>query len=336
MVHRGSFDVLTPERILAAIEACYAVELDGVVEPYASYVNRVFGVRQTDGRELVAKFYRPDRWSLGAIDQEHAFLAACVAADVPVAEPIADGDGVTLQVVAFDEDDEETEIALALFPKRGGRTFDADRDDDWRRLGAIAGRIHTAGASVDADERQVCTPDDSAQRSIAVIESADVVHPDVADEFFAVAAEGLERAAAEFAHVRLTTVHGDLHRANILDRGAEGLMVIDFDDMMRGPAMQDLWLLLPDRLPEARRELDLILSGYEQFAPFDDREVRLVEPLRFMRMLYYLAWAARQRDDNAFLERNPDWGSRAFWVTETEALRTQLRYVAGDEEDADE
>ena len=129
----------------------------------------------------------------------------------------------------------------------------------------------------------------------------------------------------EGAHPRV--IHGDCHRGNILERSGEGLMLIDFDDMMVGPAVQDLWLLLPGHVDECRRELTHVVEGYTSFLPFDRAELSLIEPLRFARMLHFLAWQALQRHDHAFQAKNPAWGSRAFWVTEVEQLREQARIV---------
>ena len=123
-------------------------------------------------------------------------------------------------------------------------------------------------------------------------------------------------------------IHGDFHRGNLLERPREGLMVIDFDDMMIGPPVQDLWLMLPGRKDESRRELQLLLEGYEDFGPFDYTSLKLLEPLRLMRMVYYLAWQNRQRTDRSFKRDFPGWGTQAFWIKEIEDLRTQLQVIA--------
>lgn len=330
---RGVFDALTPQTLIAAVEQAYDFVLDGTFTPYPSYVNRVYGVRTDSGLDYIAKFYRPDRWSTEAIAEEHEFVLDCADAEVPVVAPIADAEGYTLQNV-------EVEVpggggtrayAFALFPKRGGRGFDAERDDDWFRLGSLAGRVHAVGLRGASPHRLVCTPTESTSRFARELREADVVHPELRDEFFTLLDGGIDLIAPLFEGVDLQRIHGDFHRGNVLDRGEEeGLLLIDFDDTMRGPAVQDLWLLLPDHAWAARRELTLILDGYVQFCDFDESTLQLVEPLRFMRMVYYLAWSALQRDDLRFREQNPDWGSRSFWIREVEDLRTQLDMVAED------
>ena len=329
---RGTpFDLLTPQAMLEAIEGSYGLVLDGTFYPFPSYVNRVYGVRTDEGVEYVVKFYRPGRWTAEAIAEEHEFVLDCSDAEVPVVPPVADSDGFTLQLVDVEADTgEDQEFAFALYEKRGGRGFDAERDEDWFRLGTLAGRVHAVGRQRDAELRLTCTPEESTRRFVEELAEADVVHPEIAGELFPLLDQGLELIAPLFEGADLQRIHGDFHRGNILERGEEGLLLIDFDDMMMGPPIQDLWLLLPDHAWAAKRELVNIVDGYSQFCDFDSSSLRLIEPLRLMRMIYYLAWSALQRNDRRFRESYPDWGGKAFWIRELEDLRTQLTMVAED------
>jgi Ser/Thr protein kinase RdoA (MazF antagonist) len=319
-----TFDLLTPHAILGAIESAYGLRLNGVLSVYPSYVNRVFGLTTDDGEAFVAKFYRPGRWSEEAILEEHRFVRDCAEEELPVAAPLADGEGSTLHTVAAEEGELRERFAFALYPRKGGRSFDAESDEDWMRLGALVGRIHDVAVRSPALHRLRCSPDASTARFLDELSRSEVVHPKCEREFFALAEEALAAILPLFEGVSAQRIHGDCHRGNILDRPGEGLLVIDFDDMMSGPAVQDLWLLLPDRAAASRRELELILAGYEELRPLDRATLRLIEPLRLMRMLYYLAWSARQRDDRRFRESNPGWGSEAFWIREIEDLRDQI------------
>jgi len=244
-----------------------------------------------------------------------------------VVAPLADGDGDTLHAVTAADGEAEQEFLFAVYPKRGGRNFDADRDQDWLRIGALVGRLHAVMAGDEASHRLTCTPRAATARFIVDLAQAGVVVPDAADEFFDLANRAVVLIAPLFEGVALQPVHGDCHRGNILDRAAGGLLLIDFDDLMVGPAVQDLWLLLPGRVNDSRRDLELLLEGYEQFRPFDCRTVRLIEPLRLMRMIYYLAWSALQRHDPGFRSSFPRWGGAAFWAQEVEDLRTQLDVI---------
>lgn len=316
----SAFANLTPDLVMASIERHLGVYLDGMVTPYNSYVNRVFGVADEDGNHFIVKFYRPLRWTDEAIREEHAFLADCAGAEVPVVPPIASREGDTL---SFAEG-----FRFAVFPRIRARTFDVTTDADWLRIGRAVGRLHRASRVREAPSRLRLSPDDTTARYLARFAEEKLVHPDCRGEFDACCAEALRIIGDRFARLApgaIHRIHGDLHRGNILDNGA--LTILDFDDMMTGPAIQDLWLLLPGHLADSMREMNLLLEGYEEFNEFDRTTLALVEPLRFMRHVYFLNWCAIQRDDEGFAGRFPGWGDRAFWITETEDLSSQLGFL---------
>jgi Ser/Thr protein kinase RdoA (MazF antagonist) len=216
----------------------------------------------------------------------------------------------------------------------GGRNFDAETDDDWLLLGALLGRLHAVGGLREAPHRAVCGPGSLTRPLLEELLAQDLVDEEIAPELEKLCLDTLAALEPGFAGLVHRRIHGDCHRGNILDRlggsgGGEGLYVIDFDDMMSGPAVQDLWLLLPDHADKCRRELGLLVEGYESFLPFDRRELGLVEALRFMRMVYFLAWRARQRNDSWFRASFPDWGTKAFWKSELDDLRDQAELALG-------
>jgi Ser/Thr protein kinase RdoA (MazF antagonist) len=326
---KSGFAGLDPELVMDAVERHCGIRLDGSVTPYNSYVNRVFGLTDEDEKRYVAKFYRPERWTREAILDEHRFLADCAAAEIPVVTPVVGLSGETLG--------EAKGILFAVFPAIRARTFDIYGDDDWLRIGRTIGRLHAVGRARQASARLRCTPDETTARYVKALTDANLVHPDCAGDFTNVCDDALAIIRALFDGLSprdFHRIHGDCHRGNILQNGDGAITLIDFDDMMTGPAIQDLWLLLPGHLDDSMREMNLILEGYEEFAPFNRSTLALVEPLRFMRQLYFLAWCATQRDDPGFADRNPGWGSRSFWITETEDLATQLGYLAATTERA--
>jgi Ser/Thr protein kinase RdoA (MazF antagonist) len=330
----GSFDLLSPDAISAAVESSLGFGVDGTISAYPSYVNRVYGLRLDDDREIVAKFYRPGRWSRDCILDEHRFIADAAKAELPVAVPIELEGGGTLGELVLEDDEGESAFRFALFPKMGGRNFDAEADEDWLRLGALLGRLHAVGGERAAPHRLVCDPASLTAPLFRALLDQGIIHPEVANELETLCIGVIEKLAPRFEHIAMRRIHGDCHRGNILDRlggglGGEGLYVIDFDDMMTGPAVQDLWLLLPDHADQCRRELGLLVEGYESFLPFNRRELSLIEGLRFMRMVYFLAWRAAQRHDKWFRESFPDWGTKAFWMTELEDLRDQAEMALG-------
>ncbi|HOZ72287.1 MAG TPA: serine/threonine protein kinase [Spirochaetales bacterium] len=324
---RADYSDLTPELALSAVGEAFGIEPDGSFFAYPSYANRVYGLRADDGTEYVAKFYRPGRWTPEAILEEHAFVAELEAAEIPAVAPLATPDGDTLPVLAIEGMAGETEYPFALFPKRGGRLFDAERDEDWLRLGALAGRIHAVGQARPFSLRVGIGPGLAGRYADEIVDGG-ALDPDAVDRVApllrrsaALVDEALARAPAP---IRL---HGDFHRGNVLDRADGGLLAIDFDDASYGPAVQDLWLLLPGPASECRRELGLIVEGYEGFMPFDSRSLALVEPLRLLRMVHFIAWQARQRSDRGFAERWGDWGSKAYWMERALDLADQIERV---------
>lgn len=314
------FSDLTPDIVLSAVEKAANTSLTGLITPFPSYINRVYEIETDDGDRLVAKFYRPGRWSEAAIREEHVFMQDCAERDIPVVSPLGlDGSDMLGSSNGF---------FFSIFPKKSGRLFELNRDEDYLRAGALIGRIHSSGRKREAANRIMLDPSSSTRQDLAELLSGSLIPENLKLEFKVVTDEILELISPLFEGVKKHRIHGDCHLGNILSRsGVDGddlLMIIDFDDMAMGPAVQDLWLLLPGSLSESRRELGLLVEGYEQFMPFDYTTSRLIEPLRAMRIIYFLAWCARQIDDFQFRHNFPDWGTDKFWEDEIRDLKNQL------------
>ncbi|MGB4585778.1 MAG: serine/threonine protein kinase, partial [Rectinemataceae bacterium] len=337
----AAFDALSPSIVLEAVVAAYGIVRDGSLTPYSSYVNRVYGLRAEGGQEYIVKFYRPGRWTEKAILEEHQFLADCAQAELPVVAPLSDAEGQTLSAIEIEGEaeapidrealmDSEAPAAaeaffFALFPKRGGRSFDAESESDWLRLGSLAGRLHLVGAKRQAPSRARLEPE-LAFANLAIVEP--LVHPEFRAEFSETCRSILDSTAAQLRSIAPRRIHGDLHRGNILERPGEGLLLLDFDDMVTGPPIQDLWLLLPGHAEDCSKELSLLVEGYSEFSELEAGSVVLIETLRFYRLLHFLAWRSLQRDDNWFRRDFPDWGSRSFWIRELEDFRDQSRIIS--------
>ena len=323
----GLFDKLTPDVISAAVAGAYGESLDGTIDAYPSYINRVYGIRNQDEKMRIVKFYRPGRWDRAAVLDEHRFVFDCAEAEIPVVPPVPNLEGSSLSEIRVEDDSREETYQFALYPKMGGRNFDAEQDEDWFRLGSIIGRCHGVGKTRESSNRIVCSPGENTASYIDELIGDRLVHPDCLEEFEEICHGVMETIEPLFHDRPLQRLHGDCHQGNILDRGDEGLLIIDFDDMMIGPPVQDLWLLLPDYAENCTRELTMLLDGYEQFSVFDRSEIGLIEPLRFMRMIYFLAWQARQRNDANFLRNFPGWGEKGFWIKEIEDLKVQYQII---------
>jgi len=318
------FDSLNPPTVVQAVEAFSGLRFDGTLVPYNSYINRVFGLRDDEGRGWVAKFYRPGRWDEGALVEEHTFLADCAAADLPVARPRPDADGQTLGELLLPVEGRETSFFFALFEKKGGRSFDAEGADDWLRLGRLLGRLHRVGRQGQFFQRPVFTPETTLEAQVEELLDTGAVHPDLEDEFDDLMTPVAESLRGRFQPSELQRIHGDVHRGNILDRPGEGLLLMDFDDCAWGPPIQDLWLLLPGHLEDCPQERDGLTEGYGEFSPPESLDWSAIDALRLMRMVHFLAWCQRQRADHGFEQAFPGWGTKAFWIRELEALRDQV------------
>lgn len=313
-----SFESLTPDIIVTAVEQACGLPMTGLAIALPSYINRVYEVRAKDGTKLIAKFYRHNRWTSQAIMDEHQFLLDCAMAEVPVVAPIKLTNGTTL----FSNDT----MNLAVFPKRAGRQLEICDESYWPRIGSLLARMHLCGEKNSAAHRVTISPTQSALNDVEFL-CHDIIPEPLKAAYFNTAKKILDFGTPLFADLECIRIHGDCHCGNILDRLDEGLQLIDFDDMAMGPPVQDLWLLLPERAANARYEIDLFVEGYQRFRKFDRAGLAVIETLRAMRMIYFCAWCSRQTDDFQFKTRYPDWGTGTFWQRETNDLREQLGFI---------
>jgi Ser/Thr protein kinase RdoA (MazF antagonist) len=312
-----NFEQLTPDQMLNAAEEATGTLFTGFTAQLPSYINRVYEFRTRDGTRLIAKFYRPGRWSKDAIIDEHTFLQELYEAELPVITPLRLSNGETLGV--------HEGIHFAIFPKKAGRQLELNSFEDWLRLGTLVARIHNVGASHAAKSRIVLSPDQSTRNDLDFL--GKIIPSPYNRSYQKLVNELIDLCTPLFDHNKEIRIHGDLHIGNILNRMEEGLLIIDFDDMAMGQPVQDLWLLLPDRLEKSREEVALFIEGYEQFRDFDSRTLRLIEPLRAMRLIYFLGWCSRQIDDHQFRKNFPNWGTDSFWKKEINDLSEQMMFV---------
>ncbi len=308
-----------PDVVMDCAERVSGRRASGVCRPLTSYINRVYEVGLEDGGFLITKFYRPGRWSRAALQDEQDFLLELAAAEVSVVVPLVDADGHTLH--------DEMDMAFAVFPRMGGRPCDEPSRTEWLQIGRLLGRIHQVGASREASHRLMLDPQKSARTHLDFLRDSGAIPREVEGRYLDTAQRILDRISPLFDGISTQRLHGDLHRMNLLWRPGEGFHAIDFDDMVMGPAIQDLWMLLPDRLPAARPEFDLLLEGYETFAEYDDAQTRLIEPLRAMRYLHYAAWCARQKADGGRGLLTAEWGTADFWRRELADLQRQAQDI---------
>jgi Ser/Thr protein kinase RdoA (MazF antagonist) len=309
------FDALKPDLILDAVESL-GLRTDGRLLALNSYENRVYQVGIEDGTPVVAKFYRPQRWSDAAILEEHAFCAALVEAELPAVPPL---------VFAGKSLHEHAEFRFSLFPRRGGRLITIDDAEHRRWIGRLLARLHGVGARQRFAHRPTLTVADFGEASAAFLLEHQVIPAHIEEAYRSLSRDLLQAVGEIMAgiHPALLRIHGDCHAGNILWTD-EGPHFVDFDDARMGPAIQDLWMLLSGERGEQERQLAEVLEGYEQFRSFDYTEVGLIEALRTLRLMHYEAWVARRWDDPAFPQAFPWFDSPRHWEDHVLALREQL------------
>ena len=317
-----SFGDLTPEFMLDALDAA-GVRADGRMLQLNSFENRVLLVHLEDDRmgsnAGVAKFYRPARWSDAQILEEHQFAAELAAAEVPVAAPWTLDGGSTL----FHYQGQR----LAVTPRQGGRGPELEDPEVLRWIGRLLARLHGVGRRQPFAERLSWASAAPAQTARDWLMANDAIPPEIAPSWDDAAQRCLAAIQAAFdslPDLQLTRLHGDCHPGNILWTPDRGPHFVDLDDAVTGPVVQDLWMLLPGESDAARHLLNAVLDGYEQIAEFDDRELRLIEPLRTMRMIHHSAWLARRWGDPAFPLAFPWFGTPNYWLDQVAKLREQL------------
>ena len=317
------FEDLTPYVVIDMVEEALGCQLTGYAAPLPSYINRVYELETTDKQRIVAKFYRPARWDKETLLDEHKFTIECAEAEVPVVAPMTLENGQTLGCIEG--------IFFVVFTKRAGRRFEITDDEGWARIGGLIGSMHMVGSSGVAENRVTLHPDSLTRSEVDYLVDGQFITASYESEFRKLMDDVFSVVSDRFNDVEPIRIHADCHYGNILDRMDEGLLLIDFDDMMMGPAIQDLWLVLPDHIHNCRPEFDAMIDGYEQFAEFDYFSLKLLEPLRILRIIYFLSWCARQSADFKFQHNFPDWGKDAFWRTEIADIRHQLNIIREDD-----
>ncbi len=317
-----SFLALRPEQVLCAVER-FGLRPTGHTTALTCLENRVHDVRLEDDRHVVVKFYRPGRWSREAILDEHRFLADLRAAEVPVCAPLVHG-GSTLG--------ETQGIFFAIWPRTGGRSPSELADEEIPVLGRLLARIHAVGATREAAARPTLTGAEYGLEPLAFLESAGFVPSSCARRYRNAVVRVVEIYDAWSEGVPLQRIHGDCHFGNLLRGPAEGAagdawFFLDFDDFLTGPAVQDVWMLLPGRDALAERQRAELVTAYAEIRAFDPRWLRLVEPLRALRFVRYAAWIARRWSDPAFPSAFPHFGTETYWETETRDLEELVRIL---------
>jgi len=307
---------LTPDVILNAIDSM-GFHTDGRLLALNSYENRVYQVGIEDALPLVAKFYRPGRWTDAQILEEHAFTAELAEREIPAVPALVTGNSTLHAFEGF---------RFALYERRGGRAPELDNPDTLEWLGRFIGRIHAVGAIAPFAHRPALDIASFGEEPRTYLLDNDWIPADLCDAYESVidqALGGVRDCFDRAGTVRSLRLHGDCHPGNVLWTD-DGPHFVDFDDARMGPAMQDLWMLLSGDRPAMTRQLSDVLAGYEDFAELDRREVGLIEALRTLRLIHYSAWLARRWGDPAFPAAFPWFHTTKYWQDQILQLREQV------------
>ncbi len=310
------YDRLTPDVILDAIESIGFLA-DGRMFALNSYENRVYQIGIEEGKPLIAKFYRPGRWSNAQILEEHAFTQELADREIPVVPPLTIAGKSLFEFAGY---------RFSLSPRRGGRAPELDNPDVLEWMGRFLGRIHAVGAISAFAHRPVIDIAGFGEASRDWLLQHDFIPKDLREAWLSVVNQALTGVRDCYAHagnVQNIRLHGDCHAGNVLYTD-EGPHFVDFDDCRSGPAMQDLWMLLSGSREEMTMQLRDVLEGYEEFAHFDRRELHLLEALRTLRLIHYSTWLAQRWDDPAFPLAFPWFNTQRYWQDRILELREQV------------
>ncbi|GLQ71923.1 serine/threonine protein kinase [Vibrio penaeicida] len=308
-----NFEALTPDFMWYALESI-GVRAESGLLALNSYENRVYQFADEDKRRYVVKFYRPSRWSKAQIQEEHDFALELLEQDIPLAPPLVIN-GQTLH--------EYNGYLFTLFDSVGGRQFEVDNDEQLEWVGRFMGRIHKVAQSKTFQHRPTLGFEEYLYQPRALLQQSNLIPMHLEKSFFNDLDMLIERIESHWVSgAAIQRLHGDCHPGNILWR--DGPMFVDLDDARNGPAVQDLWMLLNGERHDKLAQLDIILEGYEEFCNFNHNELKLIEPLRGLRMVHYMAWLAKRWQDPAFPVAFPWFSDAKYWEGQVLAFKEQL------------
>jgi Ser/Thr protein kinase RdoA (MazF antagonist) len=314
------YSALTPDRVLDAL-ASVGLRPDGRLQSLNSYENRVYQAGMEEGPPLVAKFYRPARWSDAQILEEHAYALELAEREIPVVAPLAVA-GVTLHATK--------DFRFAIYPRRGGRPPELEDARVLEWIGRFVSRIHAVGAARPFRERPALDVETHGDEPRAWLLASGLIPDDVCEAWEAATALALDGVRRSYEHaggVTAIRLHGDCHGGNVLwteEGEMRGPHFVDFDDCRTGPAVQDLWMLLSGDRASMAQQFAAVLAGYRDVREFDPRELVLIEALRTLRLIHYSAWIARRWDDPAFPAAFPWFGTQRYWQDRILEMREQI------------
>lgn len=277
--------------------------------------NRVYDIEMEEGPHVVIKFYRPGRWNRATIQAEHDFLFALEKNEIPVVCPLIDDRGESIFTI--------NDVMFTIFPKRPGRLEPELSKEQLTRLGRFLARLHNVGSALNDAPRLRLDPQTYGRDPLRFLIDGDFFPGQLASRFDAIVVQICDAIAPRFEGIEYVLLHGDCHCGNILwDRDAP--YFIDFDDMLYAPPVQDIWMVTGGDDDYGKKRREILLDAYEELRPFAVNTLKMIEPLRALRMIHFSAWIARRWEDSAFKMGFPAFGTERYWQEQIETLALQL------------
>ena len=307
------FTSLSPDLILDGIETT-GMRVDSGLLALNSYENRVYQFHDENLVKYVTKFYRPQRWTEKALREEHDFAFELIEQELPIVAPLKiDGESLF----------SHQGYHFAIFPCRGGRIFEVDNLDQLEWMGRFVGRIHAVSAKKAFSQRPTFTREEMLYQAPEIIVQSGFVPKSIELAFYTILDQVIDIANQQYQSDSLIRLHGDCHAGNILWTD-DGPHFVDLDDCRMGPAIQDLWMMLSGDRQQQLLQLDTLLSGYEEFFEFETKQFALIESLRTMRVVNYMAWLCKRWQDPAFPHSFPWFNTERYWEEQILMLKEQM------------
>ena len=306
------FSELNPNLILDAIESV-GIRAESGLLALNSYENRVYQFIAEDKKRYVVKFYRPQRWSEQQILEEHSFSIELAEHEIPVVAPL---------LLAGKSLHNYQGYYFAVFPSVGGRQFEVDNLDHLEWMGRFIGRIHAVSQSSEFVYRPTLCIEEHLNIPLAELAQSKLLPEYLHHAFFTILEQVVELTKQRYTSTHNIRLHGDCHPGNILWR--DGPTFVDLDDCRSGPAVQDLWMMLSGDRMQQSLQMSTLVEAYEEFSEFDNKQLLLIEPLRAMRMVHYMAWLSKRWQDPAFPQAFPWFAEGKYWEQQILSLKEQL------------
>lgn len=320
------FNTLTPEHVLEAVED-FGYRTTGRVMQLNSMENRVYEVEieleeepdSVSEKFRIVKFYRPGRWNKDQILEEHEFLWDLTDREIPAIAPLKNQEGQTLM-------QNEQGLYFTLFPKQGGRECDEWTDPLLEQMGRLLARLHSTGAAKVAKHRVKLDIENYGEKNLEFLLKSNKLPSEYRSSYEGLAKQIFSVSTPLFKNVAYQRVHGDCHHGNVL-LGSTGPFLIDFDDMVIGPKVQDIWMIIPGRDEYSKRQRNILVDSYLEMGDFNRSELKLIETLRALRMIHFSSWIAHRYEDQSFKRAFPTFGSSQYWEKELHDLREQISHI---------